>query len=550
MGLSGADLEYQKMLADAGIVAAIAQGHDAPLLEQLELPDEDSVATPIYYNVRDYGALGVGTDDTVALQAAVTAALPNNGTVFLPHGTYGLTGELQLLGINRAVALVGEGQESSVIKALHANARVTWGGQVPTGPGLAGQTLYGRPGLIHSWGFDGNSIATRGITVGVMCAHSTWMNIQVLKCNGDGIHNWSQNCDFIQVNSGGHSGNGWVIDYGSQACSFIQCHGSANDGWDFEIRQSGGSGWGASSQPQNLKFVSGICEQGGSPYFLDTGLGGVHIREGLDITFDHFELVNSSGSGALVLTPSTANGFVGRIVVRDCRTNKIYVNANSGGVAQTMGGTNEPLLLDGWNTIQTLVNGSTGFVYDTGFGIVTTYTAEGTGAASYLLKANRAKTVNDVLFMGVNSAGVAIAQIDASGNVWARNGQSNQVKIGDVSGVAGISFFTDTHIQRNAAAGQLLTNQLVMRANAVGQVPTIARGFASQTADLFQAQDSALAVKASITKDGAVKPGAFATGSRPTPASVGESAMIYDTTLDKPIWSDGTNWRDAAGTIV
>jgi len=44
--------------------------------------------------------------------------------------------------------------------------------------------------------------------------------------------------------------------------------------------------------------------------------------------------------------------------------------------------------------------------------------------------------------------------------------------------------------------------------------------------------------------------GAFATGSRPTASSVGAGGMCYDTTLSKPIWSDGTTWRDAAGTAV
>ena len=47
-----------------------------------------------------------------------------------------------------------------------------------------------------------------------------------------------------------------------------------------------------------------------------------------------------------------------------------------------------------------------------------------------------------------------------------------------------------------------------------------------------------------------IKTLAVATTSRPTPAAVGVSGQIYDTTLSKPIWSDGTNWRDAAGTIV
>jgi hypothetical protein len=38
--------------------------------------------------------------------------------------------------------------------------------------------------------------------------------------------------------------------------------------------------------------------------------------------------------------------------------------------------------------------------------------------------------------------------------------------------------------------------------------------------------------------------------SRPTPAAIGNGGQIYDATLHKPLWSDGTNWRDAAGTIV
>jgi hypothetical protein len=37
---------------------------------------------------------------------------------------------------------------------------------------------------------------------------------------------------------------------------------------------------------------------------------------------------------------------------------------------------------------------------------------------------------------------------------------------------------------------------------------------------------------------------------RPAASSVRDGAMMYDTTLNKPIWSDGTVWRDAAGTAV
>ncbi len=40
------------------------------------------------------------------------------------------------------------------------------------------------------------------------------------------------------------------------------------------------------------------------------------------------------------------------------------------------------------------------------------------------------------------------------------------------------------------------------------------------------------------------------TASRPSASARGAGAMFYDTTLGKPIWSNGTNWRDAAGTVV
>lgn len=48
----------------------------------------------------------------------------------------------------------------------------------------------------------------------------------------------------------------------------------------------------------------------------------------------------------------------------------------------------------------------------------------------------------------------------------------------------------------------------------------------------------------------AVQTGAFATGSRPTAATAGAGAMVFDTTLNKPIWSTGAAWVDATGTTV
>lgn len=42
----------------------------------------------------------------------------------------------------------------------------------------------------------------------------------------------------------------------------------------------------------------------------------------------------------------------------------------------------------------------------------------------------------------------------------------------------------------------------------------------------------------------------MSTAGRPSASAAGVGANVYDNTLSKPIWSDGTVWRDAAGTAV
>lgn len=44
--------------------------------------------------------------------------------------------------------------------------------------------------------------------------------------------------------------------------------------------------------------------------------------------------------------------------------------------------------------------------------------------------------------------------------------------------------------------------------------------------------------------------GGYTTPNRPDAAALGVGSQIYDTTLHKPIWSDGATWRDATGTAV
>lgn len=64
----------------------VAQGNDTRIVNAV-------AKDTLLFNVKDYGATGNGsTDDTTAINAAITAAVANGGTVFLPPGTYMTTG--------------------------------------------------------------------------------------------------------------------------------------------------------------------------------------------------------------------------------------------------------------------------------------------------------------------------------------------------------------------------------------------------------------------------------------------------------------------------
>lgn len=83
------------------------------------------------FNVKTYGAAGDGTtDDTVAIQAAVTAAgAAGGGTAFLPPGTY-MIGADAIAFATDGVTLAGSGGYESIIKMADGAAAVTVHNQI------------------------------------------------------------------------------------------------------------------------------------------------------------------------------------------------------------------------------------------------------------------------------------------------------------------------------------------------------------------------------------------------------------------------------------
>lgn len=73
----------------------------------------NQIRNPPFLNVTNYGATGDGTtDDKAAIQAAIDAADDVGGVVYLPRGTYGLTGPL-VMRINTVLRCEGYGLQVS-----------------------------------------------------------------------------------------------------------------------------------------------------------------------------------------------------------------------------------------------------------------------------------------------------------------------------------------------------------------------------------------------------------------------------------------------------
>lgn len=106
------------------------------------------------------------------------------------------------------------------------------------------------------------------------------------------------------------------------------------------------------------------------------------------------------------------------------------------------------------------------------------------------------------------------------------------------------------------------TNGRVYFGNATGAItmylaPVSTSGISFNGANLYFGTDNANDIGLAgslrpryVRVGTAIQTGAAVTGSRPAASTAGAGAMFYDTTLSKPIFSDGTTWRDATGTAV
>lgn len=272
-----------------------------------------------FVNVKTYGATGNGvTDDTAAINSALTAASAVGQEVFVPAGVYAISG---LVDVPATVALVGSGSGDythvlgTVFKATNAAAKIRFGDPLVT-PQAGGQN--------GGFTVDGNRIATSPFTVSLV--NAKFDDIKVINSAGDGwVFDGAQNCIATQCAVAHSLGVGLVFDRGCGSNLLVQWEIQANSTWMVEFRMSNGLGPQGNTVPVYNRLFRCNMENIGSSVWATAGTGLVHMLAGQGNAFvesGFADNTRTTAGDAMLIEPNTVSGrsadVNGRWTFSDC----------------------------------------------------------------------------------------------------------------------------------------------------------------------------------------------------------------------------------------
>ena len=259
-----------------------------------------AVVPPMWFDIKDYGAVGNGVaNDTAAIQAAVTAAAAattgahNHGAVvYAPAGVYKIDAAIVFPNF-KAVDLVGCGRWQTRFLCTTAAAKLQFG----TANGRNGAST----GQTGGFWVDGNNVATTAMIVST-CSNRSFFDIQIGKAGVglrvDGVQNavfeglWIHEC----------TSTGLVLDWGAGGNTFVgaQLRDNAKDllfqnSWNGTDTDPADASWPQyGGRPSDNKFVGGIIESPAAAVSVDHSAGvenyfiGVRFAcKGITIDFRH-----------------------------------------------------------------------------------------------------------------------------------------------------------------------------------------------------------------------------------------------------------------------
>lgn len=247
------------------------------------------------FNVVAYGAKCDGTtDDTVAIQAAISAASVAGGSVTFPEGICNFT-SLTITAIG--VSLKGQGMQATFLHNTAANSdAITFLGTSPTNIGLAG---------VSNLTLSGPSSGTGRGLVTTYTADFFTTNVRILNQGGDG---WSANNTYTgaQINlvSEFNGGIGFRCTTTCNALSFIGGRLGNN---------SGTAGFTLEGNYRTIALYGTVIES-------NAGEGIVVSSSGFGLTVDsvYFEANNGSATTGDDIRFTSASSSTG-LTIRGCQ---------------------------------------------------------------------------------------------------------------------------------------------------------------------------------------------------------------------------------------
>lgn len=565
---------------------------------------------PTVFDVTRYGAVGDGvTDDTAAIQAAVDAAISSGdytttarhgiGAVYLPTGTYRITSPIAVRSVID-FHMYGHGAESKLVAGgvgmvclldLNGVAHSSFCNFALTGSGsntctralwLRWNGAYRSTTSVY---FD--NLLVRDLkylraayeigdasAAGVQVDTTSWSfctaigartvgggdttNYQRGFLIGDGsaannllhdfrgctsAHNrWGVYNDQSQVLWDGGAVMANDSDIYTSSTGYNAFRGFRSEGSNRLLETGGPSSAAAVCSVEDIDFhIENLHSDG---YFIKWQLGGSLFVKAVRLPYVAAKTpkinINSTGAVALTLEGLTTSTALTSLITNTggsaLVTNGSYVTQNSSGVASS-------------------VNRSLGG----GLGV---YTSGTLGTLGGTISSGASGTVNVTGTLAAGNSGGAQATmgslaVDPTGyaGLWLAQASPSASNYAILVAAGGQTFFNapasgatmDLRINNNsritagaAGAGVNLPN------NTTPTQPLEVRLTNQSTVALTVNTSGNVEVAAGST----IRTGRAVTGSRPSASTVGAGAVFYDTTLSKPIWSDGTVWRDATATAV
>lgn len=490
-----------------------------------------------WVTVTDFGAVGDGvTDNTTAIQAAIDEMASNGGgEVFFPPGEYRIDGYARM---KSNVSLLGAG-EISVIKPLGNPSAILYEGTVED-PIV--NTAVRRLKIDGEYQANGSNalISMEGYV------ERAWIDeVHMYNSHYDGIY-MLHDCSEI-----------WVTN-----CRVVGCK---DDGIN------PGGGWGDPRGTHNV-FIIGN-------YVSDVVNDGIHISLDTDHIIVANNIVENCGVGVGI--HKTSYYSIVNNWIKDC---------GRGITAWTWDGPYgviEGNLIDGTtvgdgirlsyanhhsrvaNNICRNINGGNSF------GIKISKTHHVSAIGNTIETAKLGISIWDAQHISIvaNSmedvtSGITLNGADCviSDNKISAKSNGHGIKVIPVNGYeVSNSLISGNYIQGDSSYGSgiiLLSSGCTVSNNRIREASVYSiRDVVGNNKVLFNDvaapslyQDSTLHIEldnaGDVTLGGVLATGAGTIAERPSASEVSVGARWYDTSLSQPIWSDGSTWRDASGSVV